>query len=185
MPRVASHEGIFSGAPISFVGREDTSSPKNYLKACVGGYTTTGFPAKWWLWNEHYPDLSSASTDWLRQISLSAGPIRSTTQTLVVTHHQYGISVLISQTSFRKETSADVAKGWLLSQATCTCVPVFQATTVCSSLVLFLILQGGDADTNGAVAGALLGCKLGSSALPPTWLKGLKHKGWLDGHITK
>ena len=46
-------------------------------------------------------------------------------------------------------------------------------------------MQGGDADTNGAVAGALLGCKLGSSALPPTWLKGLKHKGWLDGHITK
>ena len=93
--------------------------------------------------------------------------------------------MLISQTSFRKETSADVAKGWLLSEATCTCVPVFQATTVCSSLVLFLILQGGDADTNGAVAGALLGCKLGSSVLPPTWLKGLKHKGWLDGHITK
>ena len=55
----------------------------------------------------------------------------------------------------------------------------------CFSLVVFLIMQGGDADTNGAVAGALLGCKLGSSALPPTWLKGLKHKGWLDGHITK
>ena len=131
------------------------------------------------------PDLGSAS-DWLRQISLSAGPIRSTTQILVVTHHQYGISVLISRTSFHKETSADVAKGWrLLSHATCTCVPVFQATTVCFSLVVFLILQGGDADTNGAVAGALLGCKLGSSALPPTWLKGLKHKGWLDGHVTK
>ena len=122
-PRGASHEDIFSGAPISFVGRENTSSPKNYLKACVGGYTTTGFPAKSRLWNEHYPDLVSASTDWLRQISLSAGPIRSTTQILVVTHHQYGISVLISQTSFRKETRADVAKGWLLSQATCTCVP--------------------------------------------------------------
>ena len=29
-----------------------------------------------------------------------------------------------------------------------------------------LILAGGDADTNGAVAGALLGCRLGFSQLP-------------------
>lgn len=44
--------------------------------------------------------------------------------------------------------------------------------------------EGGDADTNGAVAGALLGCKLGANALPPTWLSGLKHKEWLDNHIS-
>ena len=37
-----------------------------------------------------------------------------------------------------------------------------------------LCRQGGDADTNGAVAGALLGCKLGTSALPPSWLSELK-----------
>lgn len=45
--------------------------------------------------------------------------------------------------------------------------------------------EGGDADTNGAVAGALLGCKLGASALPPSWLHGLKHKDWLDQHIDR
>ena len=45
--------------------------------------------------------------------------------------------------------------------------------------------KGGDADTNGAVAGALLGCKLGASALPPSWLHGLKHKDWLDQHIDR
>jgi len=46
-------------------------------------------------------------------------------------------------------------------------------------------LQAGDADTNGAVAGALLGCKLGASELPDSWRDGLKHKDWLDGHISK
>ena len=41
----------------------------------------------------HYADLGSAS-DWLKQISQAARPIRSTTQIWVVTRHQYGISVL-------------------------------------------------------------------------------------------
>ena len=52
----------------------------------------------------HYPDLGRAS-DWLKQISHVARPIRSTTQNWIVTRHQYGISALISQTSFRGETS--------------------------------------------------------------------------------
>ena len=72
------------------------------------GDATTGFPAKWRLRNEgrnsllmtrHYPDLGSAS-DWLNQISHAARPIRSTTQIWVVNRHQYGISALVSQTSF-------------------------------------------------------------------------------------
>ena len=47
----------------------------------------------------HYPDLGSAS-DWLNQISHASRPIRSTTKIWVVTRHQYGISALVSQTSF-------------------------------------------------------------------------------------
>jgi ADP-ribosylglycohydrolase len=43
-----------------------------------------------------------------------------------------------------------------------------------------LVMEGGDADTNGAVAGALLGCKLGYKKLPSEWLDGLKEKKWLD-----
>ena len=35
-------------------------------------------------------------------------PIRSTTQIWVVTRHQYGISALVSQTSFGGETSGSV-----------------------------------------------------------------------------
>ena len=52
----------------------------------------------------YYPDLGSAP-DWSNQISLEALPIRSTTQIWVKTRHQYGISALISQTSFRGKTT--------------------------------------------------------------------------------
>ena len=44
-------------------------------------------------------------------------PIRSTTPIWVVTRHQYGISVLVSQMSFRGETSGGEAKCRLFSQA--------------------------------------------------------------------
>ena len=37
-------------------------------------------------------------------------PIRSTTQISVTTHHQYGISAVVPQTSFREETVGGVAK---------------------------------------------------------------------------
>ena len=64
----------------------------------------------------HYPDLDSAS-DWLKQISHVVRPIKSTAQIFVVTRHQYGISALVSQTSFRGETSGGVMKSRLFSQA--------------------------------------------------------------------
>ena len=57
----------------------------------------------------HYPDLDSAS-DWLKQISYAARPIRSSSQIWVVTRHQYWIPALVSQTTFRGETKGGVAK---------------------------------------------------------------------------
>ncbi|XP_064606280.1 uncharacterized protein LOC135471129 isoform X2 [Liolophura sinensis] len=53
-----------------------------------------------------------------------------------------------------------------------------------------LVMEAGDADTNGAIAGALLGCKLGLQALDVKrgesgWLTGLVHKQWLDDIIEK
>ena len=48
-----------------------------------------------------------------------------------------------------------------------------------------LVMEAGDADTNGAVAGALLGCKLGAKNLPSSWLNGLLHKEWLDKIIDR
>ncbi|XP_076109483.1 ADP-ribosyl-[dinitrogen reductase] glycohydrolase-like [Mytilus galloprovincialis] len=48
-----------------------------------------------------------------------------------------------------------------------------------------IVMQGGDADTNACVGGALLGCKLGMSALPKSWVTKLLHKDWLDNEIKK
>ena len=56
----------------------------------------------------HFPALGSA-TDWLKQISIAAQPIRSTTQLWVVTRHEYGIYALVPQSSFLVQTSGGVA----------------------------------------------------------------------------
>ena len=66
------------------------------------------------LMTRHYPDRGIAS-DGLNQISHAARSIRSTTQIWVVTRHQYGISVLVSQTSLGGETCGSVAKYGLFS----------------------------------------------------------------------
>ena len=67
----------------------------------------------------HYPDLGSAS-DWLNQISHAARPIRSTTQIWVETRHRYGVSALVSHTSFGGGTTGSVATCRLFSQARVT-----------------------------------------------------------------
>ena len=54
----------------------------------------------------HYPDLSSAS-DWMKILLYS---IRSSTHIWVVTCHQYGISAVVPQMSFRGESSSGVVK---------------------------------------------------------------------------
>ena len=99
------------------------------------GDATTCFPAKLRLRNErknsilmtrHYPDLGSAS-DWSCRLVNLIQLIRSTTQIWVVSSHQYGISALVSRTSFGGETSGSVAKSRLFSQAIrfCTTFHIF------------------------------------------------------------
>lgn len=48
-----------------------------------------------------------------------------------------------------------------------------------------IIHEGGDADTNGAVAGALLGAKLGYDSLPTNWLYGLLKRSELEQKADK
>ena len=55
----------------------------------------------------HYPDLASVFCWQIRERNLLQ-PIKSTIQIWVVKRHQYGISALVPQTSFRGETSGDV-----------------------------------------------------------------------------
>ena len=77
----------------------------------------------------HYPDLGSAS-DWLKQISHAARPYQKHYPDLGVTHHQYGISVIVSRTSFVRETIGGVAKCRLFSQASFRTTRVIMITTV-------------------------------------------------------
>lgn len=48
-----------------------------------------------------------------------------------------------------------------------------------------IIKEGGDADTNGVVAGALLGCKLGYSNIPTSWRSKFRHQQWLDDRVER
>ena len=71
----------------------------------------------------HYQDLGSAS-DWMKQIE----PIRSSTQNLVMTRHQYGISALVPKPSFRGNTAGGVAKFRLLLRKKIINVILFGST---------------------------------------------------------
>ena len=57
-----------------------------------------------------YLDQGTAS-DWLKQISLAARPIRSTTNIWVVIRDQHRISYVVPP-SFRGKTIGSVAKSW-------------------------------------------------------------------------
>jgi ADP-ribosylglycohydrolase len=47
------------------------------------------------------------------------------------------------------------------------------------NLITEIVMEGGDADTNASVAGALLGAWLGYTALPAHWRDGIEHHNWL------
>jgi ADP-ribosylglycohydrolase len=43
--------------------------------------------------------------------------------------------------------------------------------------------EGGDSDTNLAIAGALLGCRMGFKALPEGWLQAMPHRAWAEVRV--
>ncbi len=46
-----------------------------------------------------------------------------------------------------------------------------------------VVRLAGDADTNGAVAGALLGARFGARAIPPGWLERIESAEMLLGRL--
>jgi len=48
-----------------------------------------------------------------------------------------------------------------------------------------VVMEGGDADSNAAVAGALMGGLFGVDSIPTTWVKGLNHVDWLEQYLGK
>lgn len=46
-----------------------------------------------------------------------------------------------------------------------------------------LTREAGDADTNGAVCGAMLGARLGYDGLPAEWLQAMPNKKWMDKKV--
>ena len=100
----------------------------------------------------HYPDLGVTS-DWSHYKGNLLQPIRSTTQSWVVTHHYYRISTVISQTSFGMATSGDIPKCWLFlkqsNEYNCTfycCLQIhvyliFCILTVITSILMFWLVM--------------------------------------------
>lgn len=62
-------------------------------------------------------------------------------------------------------------------------VPPQSETDYFKRILFDVILEGGDADTNGALVGAMLGARFGYSQLPTEWVVGLKRWEWLEDKV--
>ena len=105
------HKLLFSNPPgITTYSREYLKTAHIWRRYhCFPRQMTSEKPAQTdsTLMTRHYPqDLGSAS-DWSYRMGNLIRPIKSTIQIWVVTRHQYGISALVSQTSFGGETSGN------------------------------------------------------------------------------
>ncbi|KAF2683934.1 ADP-ribosylglycohydrolase [Lentithecium fluviatile CBS 122367] len=65
------------------------------------------------------------------------------------------------------------------------CASALPSKSLFEDLITDLIMEGGDSDTNGAAAGALIGAYLGYANLPAHWALGLAHKEWLSSKIMR
>ncbi|KAI8364878.1 ADP-ribosylation/Crystallin J1 [Choanephora cucurbitarum] len=62
-------------------------------------------------------------------------------------------------------------------------VPPHMETEYFKKMLMDVVMQGGEADTNAAAAGAMLGARFGYSQLPTEWVVGMKRWEWLEDKI--
>jgi ADP-ribosylglycohydrolase len=62
-------------------------------------------------------------------------------------------------------------------------VPPQRETEYFKNIIMDVVMQGGEADTNATVVGAMLGARFGYSQLPTEWVVGLKRWEWLEDRI--
>lgn len=62
-------------------------------------------------------------------------------------------------------------------------VPANSETEYFKKMLMDIVMQGGEADTNATVAGALLGARFGYSQLPTEWVVGMKRWEWLEDKV--
>lgn len=62
-------------------------------------------------------------------------------------------------------------------------LPIGHESEAFKKILSDIVMQGGGADTNAALAGALLGVRIGYSRLPSEWVIGLKRWEWLEDRI--
>ncbi|KAG0993433.1 hypothetical protein G6F62_008879 [Rhizopus arrhizus] len=62
-------------------------------------------------------------------------------------------------------------------------IPDGQEPDYFKKIMMDLVLQGGNAESNATTAGALLGARLGYSQLPTEWVVGMKRWEWLEDRV--
>jgi hypothetical protein len=62
-------------------------------------------------------------------------------------------------------------------------VPPQSETEYFKKMLMDVVLQGGEADTNATAAGAMLGVRFGYSQLPTEWVVGMKRWEWLEDRV--
>lgn len=104
---------------------------------------------------DHEEYLKHVSAETLEELELEAGT------KMGYVYKALGAGIFVLRQGLRRVNSGELPDG------------LFE------ELITSLVLQGGDADTNATVAGALLGALLGYKTLPPKWKDGLLHGRWL------